>query len=82
MAPEPPDTVLMIDWVGSLRERVRLLLGDRLEPDFAELARLARDIDEGRLNAISYLNHGKLQPRRVRRLREIGVEDRDPLEAA
>lgn len=71
----PALTIVMIDRIGDLRRELRRY---GLEDLATDLTALAEQIDEARLNAISYLDHGELRPRRLRRLREI----EQPREAA
>lgn len=87
MARPPALTVDLIDEVGRVKQSVdRLVMADGvvtqdealLQSEMRYLASLARDVDEARLCAISYLDHGQLMPRRVRRLREIATENNDP----
>lgn len=87
MARTPALTIDLIDQIGVVSVEVnRLILADGVvTPDEAQLQcelrytqALARDANEARLNAISYLDHGELAPQRLRRLREIAVENDDP----
>lgn len=82
----PPMTVEMIDELGRVRRKIeRLVTADgvvtldeaQVQSELRYLAALARDIDEARLNAVSYLDYGELTPYRERRMREIAAEDAD-----
>lgn len=91
MARKAPLTVRLIDELGECVQQAHALVTadglvtieeQTLERELRRLIALAERINEARLDAISYLDHGALNERRRVRHAEMAREHGEPLEAA